>query len=111
MGPMSSRSRRCCRISSWPAANGITGSSERPMATDEPSPTKRRMASAIDITFTEVSLLLREGLHIRAVVSLELGHRIAAELLEKCIGQNKRDHGLSNHPGGRHHAHVAPLVM
>jgi len=39
MGPTRVRSRRPCRISSWPAANGIAGSRQVPSATVAPSGT------------------------------------------------------------------------
>src|SRR5512144_1857852 len=49
-GPMSVRSRRRCRISSWPAANGMSPSSAVPMQTEAPSGTKRAMASRMDMS-------------------------------------------------------------
>src|SRR3989442_3174622 len=57
MGPMSVRSRRRWRINSCPALNGIEASSAQPIATDEPSGTKRAIASRMDMTFALTSLL------------------------------------------------------
>src|SRR5215471_3264024 len=52
MGPTSVRSRRCWRISSWPAAKGMAGSRAVPIATAAPSGTNRPTASAMVVTFT-----------------------------------------------------------
>src|SRR4051812_6029961 len=108
MGPTSSRSRRPWRIISWPAANGMTGSSATPMATVAPSGTNRSTASAIDWTFT---CLLRDRVQVRAVVALELGHRVAAELLQHRLGQREGDDGLPDHARGGDDADVAALVV
>src|SRR4051794_19217462 len=51
MGPISSSSRRCCRMSSCPAANGMSDSRAMPIATEAPCGTKRVTASAMDISF------------------------------------------------------------
>src|SRR2546425_3808317 len=79
MGPMRSRSRLFCRMSSCAKANGIAGSSAHPSAMDVPSGTKRVTASA---RLTRLSVLLAfelglplfdEGLHALARV-LTLKH-------------------------------------
>src|SRR5882672_5930807 len=111
IGPTSSRSRRSCRIISCPAAKGISGSSDVPIATVEPSGTNRAMASAIDITFLATGLLPADGLEEGVVVALELRHRVAAELLEKRFRQREGDHCLSDDSGRRDHAHIAALVV
>src|SRR5205814_5226157 len=108
MGPTSSRSRRCRRMSSWPAANGIKGSSPTPMAMLAPSGMNRSTASAIDITFTE---LLGDRFHVGAIVALELGHRVAAELLEERFGEGQRHDGLPDDAGRGHDTNVAALVV
>src|SRR5206468_255772 len=105
MGPTSSRSWRRCRISSWPAANGISGSSPVPRATLAPSATKASIASAIVMTLLndphptlratarpDCDLLIAprgrgepgsagQRLHVGAVVALDLSHGVAAEFL------------------------------
>src|ERR1700716_2828585 len=108
MGPTSSRSRRRRRMISWPAANGMSGSNAVPIATVEPSGTKRSMASAIVVSLL---VLPAYGLDVSAVVALELFHRVATELLEERVGQRQRHHRLADHARGRHHAHIAPLVV
>ena len=50
MGPISVRSRRRWRISSWPAANGMSASSAVPMQIEAPSGTKRATASRMDMS-------------------------------------------------------------
>src|SRR2546427_5268284 len=78
IGPMRSRSRLFCRMSSCANANGIAGSSAHPSAMDAPSGTKRVTASA---RLTRLSVLAAlelglplfdEGLHALArVLALE----------------------------------------
>src|SRR5438270_3231570 len=109
IGPTSSRSRRCWRIISWPAANGISASSAVPIATVAPSGTNCSTACAIDMTF--VMSLLRDGFHVRAVVAFQLGHRVAPELFEERFGERQRDDCFSDHACRRHDAHVAALVV
>src|SRR6266550_9012043 len=94
---------------SWPAAKGINGSSATPSAIVAPSGTNRSMACAIDMTFT--GELLSDRFHEGPVVALQLGHRVAAELLEERLGQRQGDDGLADHAGSRHHADVASLVV
>ncbi|OGK91161.1 MAG: hypothetical protein A2X51_06195 [Candidatus Rokubacteria bacterium GWC2_70_24] len=50
MGPIRVRSRRPCRISSWPAAKGMSASSAAPMQIEAPSGTKRATASRMDMS-------------------------------------------------------------
>src|SRR5437899_8915857 len=78
MGPMRSRSRLFCRMSSCAKANGIAGSSAHPSAMDAPSGTKRVTASArptrlsVLPTFELGLPLFDEGLHALArVLALE----------------------------------------
>src|SRR6266550_1478591 len=94
---------------SWPAANGIKGSSATPRAIVAPSGTNRSMACAIDMTFT--GALLSDRFHEGPVVALKLDHRVAAELLEERLGQRQGDDGLTDHAGGRHDADIASLVV
>src|SRR5580765_3315069 len=64
MGPMRVRSRRRCRISSWPAAKGMRASSAVPMQIEAPSGTKRATASRMDMSLgrgTRVSCSTRRG--------------------------------------------------
>src|SRR6266540_5809716 len=96
-------------MSSWPAANGMSGSSATPIATVTPSGTNRSTACAIDITL--VTGLLGDGFQVGAVVALELGHRVATELLENCLGHSQRHYRLADDAGRRDDAHVAALVV
>src|SRR6266508_3189389 len=50
MGPMRVRFRRCCRITSCPAAKGMSASMAVLRQIDAPSGTKRAMASLMDIS-------------------------------------------------------------
>src|SRR5688500_9789422 len=54
IGPISARSRFRCRMISWLAANGISGSSAQPIATLAPSGTKRAIASDIDMSLAGI---------------------------------------------------------
>src|SRR5678816_4791023 len=50
-------------------------------------------------------------LQVSFVVPFRLLNRVACEFFEKCIREDKRDHGLSDHAGGRHRACVGTFVL
>src|SRR5437660_9703554 len=70
MGPTSVRSRRPWRISSWPAANGMAGSSAVPVARVAPQGAKRATASAMDMTLP-TSRYRTAGAWKRSIVTVE----------------------------------------
>ena len=59
MGPISVRSRLPWRISSWPAAKGMTASSPVPRHTEAPSGTNRAIASLSEVSLDTALTILR----------------------------------------------------
>src|SRR5487761_1400859 len=45
------------------------------------------------------------------VIPPDLRHRVAAELFHERVGKRERAHRLPDDAGGRHHAHIAALVV
>src|SRR2546423_8156307 len=44
-------------------------------------------------------------------IALDFSDRVAAELFQEGVGEHQRHHGLADHSGGMHDAHVGALVM
>src|SRR5207248_2913803 len=92
---------------------GMSGSRQVPIATLEPSGTKRATASRM---FIALLIARRPGsaadqLDIGAVVALDLLYRVTAELLQEGLGQHQPRHRLADHTRRRDHADVAALVV